>query len=212
MNSNKATGFTLIEVLLAMAITAVLSLLAYSGLSSAINAAEAVERQSKQLADIQLTMSVLERDIRHAVSRPIIDGFGDQQGAFVSDELNEYRLMLTRLGWDNYTGSRRAEVQRVAYLYENNELWRESWQVLDRWSDDEQKQRVLLHKDIIDFQLLFLKPAVAGTRSTNTEFDWVDGWDDIKALPEAVEIVVEFEQFGKIKRVFEIVSYDRAGT
>ena len=52
-------GFTLIEVMLAMLITTFVAMLAYSGLSTAIIAAEGHEEQAQQIADIQLPLACL---------------------------------------------------------------------------------------------------------------------------------------------------------
>lgn len=202
-------GFTLIEVLLAIAITAVVTLMAYNGLSAAINVAESVEANSEQLADLQLSISVLERDIRHAVNRPIIDGFGDEQVAFAGSETDEYLLLLTRTGWTNYTQTRRAELQRVGYLIEDDELWRESWLVLDRWDDDEYKQRVLLYKGIDEVNIAFLKSidSASVSSSADIELEWLDDWPETAGtneLPEAVEIELEIRDYGKLRRLIEL--------
>ena len=47
----RLAGFTLIEVMLAMLITAFVAMLAYSGLSTSIVAAEGHEEQAQQIAD-----------------------------------------------------------------------------------------------------------------------------------------------------------------
>ena len=68
-------GFTLIEVLVAMAITALISAVAYGALSSALSAAESVRSATVRSHDINQTLTVLSRDIRQVVNRSIIDEF-----------------------------------------------------------------------------------------------------------------------------------------
>jgi len=100
MAANKPiAGFTLIEVLLAMGITTFVALLAYSGLSASITAAESQQLQAQQIVDIQLPLTVLERDIRNAVARPIRDEYDDRVEALVGGAFNDYLLVLTRRGW-----------------------------------------------------------------------------------------------------------------
>ena len=71
----RMAGFTLVEVLLAMAITAFVGLLAYNGLSTSMTASEVHSEQAKQIGDIQLPLTVIERDIRNAVVRPVRDEY-----------------------------------------------------------------------------------------------------------------------------------------
>ena len=66
-------GFTLIEVILAVAITTFVALLAYTGLSTSMTAAEQHGKQAQLIADIQLPLTIIERDIRHAINRTIVD-------------------------------------------------------------------------------------------------------------------------------------------
>ena len=55
-----AGGFTLIEVMLAMTITAFVALLAYSGLSTSISASEEHEKLARRISEIQLPLTVIE--------------------------------------------------------------------------------------------------------------------------------------------------------
>ena len=94
MAANKPlAGFTLIEVLLAMGITTFVALLAYSGLSASITAAESQQLQAQQIVDIQLPLTVLERDIRNVVARPIRDEYDDRVEALVGGAFNDYLLV-----------------------------------------------------------------------------------------------------------------------
>ena len=145
MAANKPlAGFTLIEVLLAMGITTFVALLAYSGLSASITAAESQQLQAQQIVDIQLPLTVLERDIRNAVARPIRDEYDDRVEALVGGAFNDYLLVLTRRGWDNPRELSRGELQRVRYQLLDDVLWRESWSVLDRVSEEAGRQRTRL--------------------------------------------------------------------
>ena len=71
-----AAGFTLVEVLIAMAITALISVVAYTGLSSALSGAESLRSASGRAHDINQTLALLSRDLRQVVNRPVVDEFG----------------------------------------------------------------------------------------------------------------------------------------
>jgi general secretion pathway protein J len=197
-------GFTLIEVLLAMAITGFVGLLAYSGLSTSMIAADEHEQQASRIAAIQLPLTVIERDVRHAVARAIRDEYGDREAPMLGGSLNDYPLILTRRDWDNPRQLPRSELQRVRYVLENNQLWRQSWAVLDRLSEEEGQQNTLLLEGVENLELAFLDGNSSGAAQSPLGGEWVDDWDDPDRLPLALEIKLELENFGEVTRVFSI--------
>ncbi|WP_101757511.1 type II secretion system minor pseudopilin GspJ [Oceanicoccus sp. KOV_DT_Chl] len=201
---NASHGFTLVEVLLAMVITSLIALLAYSGLSTSINAAEVHEKQARQIAEIQLPLTVIERDIRHAVARSIKDEYGDTQAPLKGGAFNDYPLILTRSGWDNPRQLPRSDLQRVRYYLQGDELWRESWSVLDRLSEADGQQRTLLLKSVENLQLAFLDSGSSSSQVSPIGGEWVDEWDNPSTLPRAIEIKLELENFGEVRRVYSI--------
>ena len=58
-----ATGFTLIELVVALAIFALLSVMAYSGLRLVLDARERTAQQAERLATLQLAFTVIGRDL-----------------------------------------------------------------------------------------------------------------------------------------------------
>ena len=207
MAANKRlAGFTLIEVLLAMGITTFVALLAYSGLSASITAAESQQLQAQQIVDIQLPLTVLERDIRNAVARPIRDEYDDRVEALVGGAFNDYLLVLTRRGWDNPRELSRGELQRVRYQLRDDVLWRESWSVLDRVSEEAGQQRTRLLQGVRDIEIAFLDSASSGASRSPLGGEWLDEWDMPQRLPAAIKIQFEVEGFGEVARVISIPS------
>jgi len=201
----RAGGFTLLEVILAIAISAFVAVLGYSALSTAIKAAEQHEKKALQLANVQLALTVLERDIHNAVKRAIVDEYSSTQNPLLGGEFAEFPLQLTRRGWDNPSDIRRGELQRLRYEFVDGELWREHWLVLDRTSEENSKQRVLLIDQLERFEVLFLKPSGPGSNN-GLGGEWQENWD-APNLPLAIEVRLHLEHFGQVKRVFEILSY-----
>ncbi len=199
-------GFTLIEVLLAMAITTFVALLAYSGLSTSMTAAESQQLQAQQITDIQLPLTVLERDIRNAVVRPIRDEYDDRVEAMVGGAFNDYVLVLTRRGWDNPRELSRGELQRVRYQLLDDELWRESWSVLDRVSEEAGQQRTLLLRGINTIEIAFLDSESSSASRSPLGGEWLDEWDISQRLPKAIRIQFDLEGFGEVTRVISIPS------
>ena len=197
-------GFTLIEVMLAMVITTFIATLAYSGLSTAITAAERHELQAQQIAAIQLPLTIIERDIRHIVNRGIVDEYGDEIAALAGGSFDDYPLLLTRMGWSNPRQLARGELQRVRYRLEDNQLWRESWPVLDRLNLEAGQQDSKLLAGVLRFELAFLDPTASGAGQSLLGGQWSEQWQAKDRLPLALELLLEIEGFGEVRRVFAI--------
>ena len=137
-------GFTLVEVLIAMAITAFVSVLSYQTLSTALVGIESARAESERLHEINRAFTVLSRDIRQLTNRPVRDEFGQVASAVSGGELARDPLRLTRSGWHNSTGAPRSTLQRVAYRLEEDRLLRLSYPVLDRTTAIEPTETVLI--------------------------------------------------------------------
>ena len=96
-------------------------------------------------------------------------------------------------------------MQRVRYVLEDDELWRESWSVLDRKSEYQGRQRSLILTGVINLELAFLNAGSVNASSSPLGGEWVQNWDDVESLPLAVDIKFELENFGEVRRVISIV-------
>ncbi len=195
----RSRGFTLLELLVALAVFAILATAAYSGLRNVLFTRAAVETQSQRLAAVQLAFHRLGQDIEQAAPRGIRDEYGEPQAALLGDELAGERLILTRAGWDNPLGQSRASLQRVAYRLRDGQLWRLHWPVLDRGGLVEPRETLVLDQ-VREFRIRFL----------DQNESWRNDWPppaaesvprDLDALPRAVEISVTLEDWGEITRL-----------
>lgn len=209
----KQTGFTLIEVLIAMFITAIVGLMAFSGLDTAVNAIERNKEQSAQLDNLNRLFSVLGRDLRHTVSRTIRDENGETQAAFILND--EPRLSFTRAAWFNPREKqiKRSEVQRLEYRVEENKLYRRTWYSLDRSDEDSMVEAILIEGVTnISYQVLWQSPAGAssGSSSKGLGGTWFNSWPNtslstgLDTLPFAIKIKIELEGLGEIERLYEL--------
>ena len=208
-------GFTLIEVLVAMAITALISAVAYGALSSALSAAESVRSATVRSHDINQTLTVLSRDIRQVVNRSIIDQFNQPAPALSGGLLSRYPLTLTRAGWHNSTGAPRSTLQRVRWWIEEDVLWRAHFPVLDRTPGTEPIETAMLD-DVEGFEVRFL-PTIVDLKSDRDDViddrDWRDNWiadvsqPDLELpIPAAVEIVLQLAGLGEVRRLYVLPS------
>lgn len=203
--NGRARGFTLLELLVALAVFAIMSIAAYGGLRNVLFTRAAVEEQNRRLAAVQMAVFRLEQDIGQAVPRGIRDEYGEPQAALLGGELASDRLTLTRAGWDNPLGQPRANLQRVAYRLRDGRLWRLHWDVLDRGGLVEARETVLLER-VREFRARFLEDAEKewSTDWPPSASDEADNKKNLVALPRAVEIVLILEDWGEITRLLPL--------
>lgn len=193
----KTTGFTLLELLIAIAIFAVMASIAYTGLNTVFMIREQTQQQNEQLTKLQMAFIFLGRDLEQYVARPIRDQYGDRQFAFQADT---QQFTLTRAGWRNPAQRPRSSLQRVQYYVEDQTLWRVYWMVLDR-AQDSLPQRMPLITQVTALQLRFL----------DQNQKWQPTWPtDLfqpqteYQHPQAVEVVLQTERWGPIRRLFAL--------
>lgn len=144
-NNLKKNGFTLIEIIIAMAIFAVIMVIVMSGLNMVMRAQEQVSIRAKRLGELQMAMAVLIGDLSQIVPRPIRDNNGELIKAVLVDMTNPVRLELTSGGMINPNDQyQRSSLQRVGYGLEQNTLVRYGWPVLDRVNNTSMGKRRLL--------------------------------------------------------------------
>ena len=198
MRYRQAAAFTLLELLIAIAIFALLGLASYRMLSTVLASDEALRRQEQQLRELVRGMAALERDLAQAGARPVRDGYGEPQAALRGDN-EQGMLEFTRLGWRNPTGQPRSQWQRVRWQYRDGQLQRVYWNVLDRAQDSPPQQQVVL-------------PALDGLRLAflDDNQQWLDSWptDDSARqrarLPRAVRLVLQHPRYGELERVLRL--------
>ena len=194
------TGFTLLELLISIAVFAILSAMAYTGLQSVMDAKRVTEVQEERLVELQTAFMLIGRDLEQTVSRPVRDGFDDEQPAMQGSEFGSVLLAFTRAGYTNFLNKPRSTLQRVAYRLDDDELKRLSWPMVDQDFDQDAVERVLV-KNI-----------------KKVEFRYFDGSDQPKdqwpaslfedvslaALPQVVEVKFTLDDMGELRRLFRV--------
>ena len=202
MNRDITRGFTLIEVLVSLAIFGIMSALAYQALGQTLSNTELLHERVDRIHAIQRTMSLLGRDLIQASPRPIRDPLGDGFLPSLRTSLNtDFALEVTRGGWSNPAGLPRGTLQRAAYRLEEGELLRYHWNVLDPTIANEPIVTELLTD--VD-SLLF--------RYRTHKGDWSEQWPPQGAQgsaawrirPQIVEVVLTLPDEGEIRRFFEV--------
>lgn len=227
-------GFTLIELLVALFIAAVMFAMGYGAINQALQTRGSISRHQQNLVQLETTMRVIEQDFVQVAPRPVrtpdgtsyepclqggpasadtagpvttpdsSDGSDDSDTSDAATPL----VVLTRSGWSNPTGVQRPELERVAYVLDNGTLVREHWNVLDATLSSMPIKRNLL-KHVRSVTLRYMVPQT---------HSWVNTWPSaglaggnaadsaFRLRPEAVEVTLDTQQWGKVMRIFELAN------
>lgn len=202
MTRIRQKAFTLIEIMVAVAIFAVMSAMAWGALSRSLADAEMLTDRMDRLQAIQRTMRFMVTDLSQAAPRSVRNELGDTQlPAVLSSLTGDFALELTHGGWNNPAGLPRGTQQRSAYRLEDDELVRYHWNVLDRTYSNEPVATVLLD-DVESLFFLFYDDSGASSETwppRNTA-----GSTPARIRPRAVEIVLSLNDVGEITRLVEV--------
>ena len=196
----KNNGFTLIEVIIAMSIFAILAILSYSGLHSVIMSKTSTEASLERLQELQMTMLTLNSDLQQISKRDAHDALGGSLQK-LSTLSSEYLIEFTRGGWRNPANLQRSSLQRVAYQLKDDVLVRIYWPHVDRADDDQRVERTLIH-NIESLEILFL----------NADKEWKEDWPSATALtsadpaelPAAIDVRLKMNDWGEIMRLIKV--------
>ena len=201
--TSRDSGFTLLELLVAMAIFAILGTLALSGYTELQRQSEYAEQRLERTREVQRAIQAIAQDLGQIEPRPIREPLGDTRlPAVLATESIEYGMQSTRSGWSNTAGLARPTLQRVGYRLDGEGLWRDHWPVLDR----------TLAMEPVRVKLL-TRVRTVRFRFMNASREWVDRWPtndgtgfagSERMRPAAVEITLELEDWGVIRRVIEV--------
>lgn len=195
-----ARGFTLLELLIAIALFALLGVGTYRMLDSVLRADEATRIQEQRLRELTRGMAAFERDIRQLLARPVRAPYGDMLAAFHGEGRERQTLEFTRSGWRNPLGAVRSELQRVRWEVRDGRWERRYWVALDQAQDSQpHTQRVL--EGVSRWQLRYLD------QDGNWQESWPTGADErsLYQLPRALELRLEHQHYGQLRRLFQLV-------
>ncbi len=181
MNEERASeaGFTLVELLVALAIFALISVAGVTLLRSGSDTQIAVKNRLEEYSRINRLSNAMEGDLAQAIARPLRDPSGQPVPAFTENDAGTAGALFgfVRAGWSNFDEAPRAGLQRVAYVLEDGDLKRLSWPMLDGTAP-------------ANAATLIENVGAAQVQFKDDKGDWRSDWTatDALALPRAVEL------------------------
>ncbi len=177
-------GFTLIEVVVALLLLAVMSLMAWQAVDVVLGVNQRSRDNLAASVQLQEAWQQIGSDIYHLRARPFADGFGSVEGAYVTGYNQRLVLSLSR-GGGVPISTNPSGLMRIRYVLEGSDLLRQSWPIHVSPREFEPRQQVLLNAvREIRFEQL------------NRQSDFVTTWPplneqhSLSSLPRLVRVTI----------------------
>ena len=188
-------GFTLLEMLIAIAIFAMIGLAANSVLSTVMKNDEVTKTFSVRLKALQQGFGAIERDLGQMVARTLRGLDGERSSSYfqAGDNMLDSEteaLVFYRLGWLNPDGILpRGSLQSVAYVVQGGRL--------ERWyypypepASGEEPLKTLIIENVLSVEYSFYINDKSERKTDGTQ------------MPKGIAIEIEIDGLGKIQRQF----------
>lgn len=200
-NSYQRTrAFTLIELLVAMFLLAILGTAGFQMLFQITETRDRIDQQSNRLSELQRTFYWLAEDVTQIADRPVRSAIDSELSALQFNLQGESLFEFTRAGWANPAADvspARSNLQRVAYVLEDDKLIRQYWYHLEPLDEAPTRRRQMLSGvDSLTFRFL------------DNGGEWKESWPptdvETPGLPLAIEFTLELEDYGDVIRLFAL--------
>lgn len=185
-------GFTLVEVLIALAIFALIGGAGALVLSQAIDNRFAIKAASDRIADLQRARALLRADIGQAVGRRTRTPTGRPipQPMIAGGASGEPLLVLTRSGWSNPGDDARPSLQRVEYRLVEDRLERRASRFLDGARPGPPQ---VLYRGVRAARAAFIRDGAESPAYLVTPD---------RPLPDAVRLALTLDGYGEVDQLF----------
>lgn len=149
----KQSAFTLIEILIALFIFAIIAVITASVLHTVYDARQNLKVKETQLTALQITTALLQHDMRQIINRPSIANNGSKQAAVVG-LFNEVDFSCAcNSGLDAI--NQQSDLQRIKYYVQNGDFIRQSYASVDQNDTNASSKKVLL-THVTQFEVNYL--------------------------------------------------------
>jgi general secretion pathway protein J len=199
MNKRPASGYTLIEVIIALAVFAILSTMSASVMLQAFKTKARLAEETERINKLELAVALVRRDVEQILNRSI-------RG-------NEMHLFPPFIGESNYTEFTRggyvnpnatvqsSTLKRVALICKDQSLTRRSWATLDSPARSDRQDKVLLN-DLDGCTLSYV------SQSQEILSAWrpyaVSQGQKNASIPAGIQLTLQLKHLGKVDILFSI--------
>lgn len=223
-NASAQKGFTLLEMVIAIALSALVAALAYQSFDGASRNAERTSEVLSSINKLDKAWQLIGQDMRNIV--PLNPTIPSPQLKFEAASLKttgkdsfQVIMIFARRGWVNPLGRLRSDLQQVNYRIAEGKLWRDYLPERNMPLESVDFERDSLHQllldNVVDVQLRLLSDAriKADGKSVLEGSEYSKSWDTIwppvngagaSAMPLALEITIDIEGAGRSVRLFEL--------
>lgn len=190
----RARGFTLVEVLVALALLALTATLAWQATAALVDGEVRLTGEAQRWRTLDLAFARLEADLRQAQPRPVRTPAGLEPAWLSSIEANGASALVFTRGGPEFDTEPGAAGQRIGYRVRNAALEVVYWPSLDRARDESVAYRLV--EGVQGFRIEQL--AAAGA--------WLTGWPRFGEtdLPRAVRVVLTLDSGETLERWFAL--------
>jgi general secretion pathway protein J len=189
------SGFTLVELLVAILLLSLLSVMAYRGLDAMARANERVVGESERWATIALFFERFAADVSQPSARTVRGADGVLLPQWWARPLNEPARADAQLEFTRKSPPGQSDV-RVAYRLRANTVELLVWPALDR-SPDSAAQVYPLLEEVSAMRLSYM----------DSKGGWQETWpasDSLEALPRAVAVRITLAGQAQVERIFAL--------
>ena len=229
--TKRQSGFTLLEVLIAVTITAMIGVGASQLLSGVADTKTTTEDRSQYLTYLQRMDTFLRKDLWQLAGRQTRDVYGQLAPPLTSN--TDFMIEFTHSGiaTDLIEEIKTSNMQRTAYAVrghshdyckdamksidsDGNCFVRLFWPVLDLTGESEPLVQILLD-DIVEAQAHFRGQTIDPNDPSNSQRsdEWQDAWpspfmtEGMIADLVQIRLTFELDKLGKIERIYEVPRY-----
>lgn len=185
-------GFTLIEILIALAVFTVLSLIAYQGVARMATVKQTLDADNRKWRDLTTALARMEEDLSQVADRPWRDEGGTTQPGFRASagalDANGAQLELVRFDAD--------KLIHLGYRYRNKQLELLLWNGLDLAPRSAPTALPLLDH-VAQFSLRYLD------KNAQWQLAWPQSVTDLHP-PRGVEVTLTLESGESVTRLYAL--------
>ena len=189
-----ARGFTLLELLVAITIFAVLAVLSFGSVRNMLSFDDGLQSATRRYEALRYAVVIMEQDLSAVAPRSVRDALGESEPALRAGLKGEL-LTFTRRVPDISHFEGGPALRRIRYRVQDGSLYRDVWDGLDRTPDTGLRTQRLL-RDVKALKLRFFDGG-----------GWLEFWPrdenaiSQEQLPQGVEFSIEFNNALSLRRV-----------